>query len=42
MKREDLVKRLQADLEYLNEWSLERDVAILFATFRVLIHRNAF
>ncbi|MBO9714528.1 MAG: sugar transferase [Sphingomonas sp.] len=40
--RDDLVKRLQADLEYLNDWSLERDIAILFATFRVLVHKNAF
>ena len=42
MSREDLVKRLQADLEYVNEWSLERDFAILLATFKVLIHKNAF
>ena len=40
--RDDLVKRLQADLEYMNDWSLERDIRILFATFRVLRHRNAF
>jgi exopolysaccharide biosynthesis polyprenyl glycosylphosphotransferase len=42
MNRDDLVKRLQADLEYVNEWSLERDFAILLATFKVLIHKNAF
>lgn len=34
--------RLQADLEYLSGWSIWRDFSILFATFRVLIHRNAF
>lgn len=41
-EREDLVRRLQADLEYLNEWSLWRDIIIVGATFRVLIHSNAF
>ena len=38
----DLSNRLQADLEYLSGWSLWRDIAIIFATFRVLIHRNAY
>ncbi len=41
-RREDLVNRLQADLEYLNGWSIWRDVSILVATTRVVIHRNAF
>ena len=41
-RREDLVNRLDADLEYVNGWSLMRDVAILFATLRVVVHRNAF
>jgi polysaccharide biosynthesis protein PslA len=36
----DLVNRLQADLEYLDAWSIWRDVRIVFATFRVLVHRN--
>jgi lipopolysaccharide/colanic/teichoic acid biosynthesis glycosyltransferase len=40
--REDLVNRLQADLDYLNGWTIWRDVAILFATFRVLLHKNAY
>ncbi|MBY0583306.1 MAG: exopolysaccharide biosynthesis polyprenyl glycosylphosphotransferase [Sphingomonas sp.] len=40
--REDLVRRLQADLEYLNEWSLWRDITIIAATVRVLVHPNAF
>lgn len=40
--REDLVQRLQADLEYLNEWTLLRDLAILAATVKVLVHPNAF
>lgn len=34
--------RLQWDLEYLAGWSLWRDLSIIFATFRVLVHRNAF
>jgi exopolysaccharide biosynthesis polyprenyl glycosylphosphotransferase len=41
-EREDLVRRLQADLEYLNQWTLWRDFAILAATIRVLVHPNAF
>jgi exopolysaccharide biosynthesis polyprenyl glycosylphosphotransferase len=38
----DLVNRLQADLEYLNGWSIWRDFSILLATFKVLVHRNAY
>lgn len=38
----DLTNRLQADLEYLAGWTIWRDISILFATFRVLIHKNAF
>lgn len=38
----DLTNRLQADLEYLHDWSLWRDLVIIAQTFRVLIHRNAF
>jgi len=41
-KREDLVRRLQADMEYLNGWTLWRDLSIMIATMRVLVHRNAF
>ena len=41
VEREDLVRRLQADLEYLNNWTLWRDVCILAATVRVLVHPNA-
>jgi lipopolysaccharide/colanic/teichoic acid biosynthesis glycosyltransferase len=41
-EREDLVRRLQADLEYLNNWSIWRDFAILGSTLRVIIHPNAF
>lgn len=38
----DLTDRLQADLEYLRDWSLGRDVLIMLQTFRVIFHRNAF
>lgn len=40
--REDLSNRLQADLEYRSNWSLTRDISIILATFKVLVHRNAF
>jgi exopolysaccharide biosynthesis polyprenyl glycosylphosphotransferase len=38
----DLTNRLVADLEYLSGWSIWRDVAILFRTFRVVVHKNAY
>jgi len=38
----DLTGRLQADLEYLAGWTIWRDIAILFATVRVLFHHRAF
>jgi lipopolysaccharide/colanic/teichoic acid biosynthesis glycosyltransferase len=38
----DLARRLQADLEYLDEWTIWRDLAILLRTLRVVIHRKAF
>jgi lipopolysaccharide/colanic/teichoic acid biosynthesis glycosyltransferase len=37
-----LSARLQADLEYLAGWSLWRDVQIIFATMRVVVHERAF
>ena len=40
--RDDVVQRVQADLEYLAGWTLWRDVAIIFRTMRVLIHEKAF
>lgn len=40
--RADLSNRLQADLEYRANWSLWRDISIILATFKVLVHRNAF
>ena len=39
---DDLKNRLQADLEYLENWSIWRDLKIIFLTIRVVLHRNAF
>ena len=38
----DLSARLRADLEYLRGWSLWRDIAIVVATLRVIVHPRAF
>lgn len=38
----DLTNRLNSDLEYLAGWRLWRDVAILVATLKVLVHPNAY
>lgn len=38
----DLVNRLHSDLEYTTNWSLWRDVKIIFSTIRVIIHPNAY
>lgn len=38
----DLQHRLDADLEYVADWSLYRDIEIVLATLRVLQHNNAF
>ncbi len=38
----DLTHRLQADLEYISNWSFWRDAAILLLTARVLVHRNTY
>jgi len=40
--RSDLTNRLQADLEYLDGWTVWRDLSIILSTFRVVVHRNAF
>lgn len=39
---DDLINRLQADLAYLESWSIWRDIMLICQTFRVLTHRNAF
>jgi len=41
-ERVDLSNRLQADLEYVEGWSLRRDLAIILRTVGVLSHPNAF
>jgi len=38
----DLTNRLKSDLEYIKDWSLWRDIKILFATLKVLVHDRAF
>jgi polysaccharide biosynthesis protein PslA len=38
----DLQDRLNADLEYLNGWSLWRDITIVASTLKVLIHDRAY
>ena len=38
----DLTDRLQSDLEYLSQWSLLRDVAIVLRTLAVLRHDRAY
>lgn len=38
----DLTDRLQADLEYLNDWTIWSDIRILLMTLRVMVHRNAY
>ena len=38
----DLVNRLQSDLEYLEGWTIMRDIQIIFLTLRVLVHDRAF
>jgi lipopolysaccharide/colanic/teichoic acid biosynthesis glycosyltransferase len=38
----DLTSRLQADLEYLDGWTMLRDLRIIFGTLTVLLHDRAF
>ncbi|WP_420384249.1 sugar transferase [Novosphingobium sp.] len=38
----DLTHRLQADLEYLDGWTVLRDLKIILGTIRVLVHEKAF
>lgn len=41
-RHEDLLNRLQSDLEYVTNWSIWRDLRIIVATLGVLRHNNAF
>jgi lipopolysaccharide/colanic/teichoic acid biosynthesis glycosyltransferase len=38
----DLTNRLSSDLEYLRDWSMGKDLWILFRTLMVIRHDNAF
>jgi lipopolysaccharide/colanic/teichoic acid biosynthesis glycosyltransferase len=38
----DLTNRLQADLDYVSGWTIFRDLSIILATLRVVIHENAY
>lgn len=38
----DLENRLQSDLEYISGWSVWRDIYVLLATVRVLVHSRAY
>jgi exopolysaccharide biosynthesis polyprenyl glycosylphosphotransferase len=38
----DLTDRLQSDLEYIDGWSLRRDIGIVLRTVMVLRHENAY
>jgi len=40
-RHEDLINRLQSDLEYVTNWSIWRDLRIIVATLGVLAHDNA-
>jgi lipopolysaccharide/colanic/teichoic acid biosynthesis glycosyltransferase len=39
---QDLIDRLQSDLEYVTEWSIWRDLGIIVATVGVLVHPKAY
>ena len=38
----DLVDRLQSDLEYLEGWTILRDIKIILLTMRVMVHDRAY
>lgn len=40
--RDDLTQRLQADLEYVSNWSLVNDITILVRTLAVIVHKKAY
>ena len=42
LTRSDIEKRVAADLEYINNWSIWLDLKILLQTVRVVYHQNAF
>jgi lipopolysaccharide/colanic/teichoic acid biosynthesis glycosyltransferase len=40
--KHDILRRVEADLEYMQNWSFIGDVLILLRTFKVLLHDRAF
>jgi len=40
--RSDIEKRVAVDLEYINSWSIWRDLMILLQTIRVVFHKQAY
>jgi len=40
--KSDLLDRLRADLEYLEGWTIMRDIAIVLLTIQVLVHDRAY
>jgi len=42
LEERQLTERLNADLEYVSNWSMANDLIIILRTASVLVHRNAF
>ncbi len=42
LSKDDLLNRLQSDLEYMRSWNVWLDFAIMMRTFKVLTHKNAY
>jgi polysaccharide biosynthesis protein PslA len=42
VREDDLKNRLQADLKYLENWSIWRDIKIIILTIRVVLHPDAY
>lgn len=40
--KRDILNRIAADLEYMHQWSLAGDIAILLRTIKVIYHQKAF
>lgn len=40
--KRDILNRISADLEYMNQWSLAGDLSILLRTINVIYHKKAF
>jgi lipopolysaccharide/colanic/teichoic acid biosynthesis glycosyltransferase len=42
LRRTDLERRVEADLEYISRWSIWLDIKIIARTLLVMRHKNAF